>query len=395
MRLSAYLRRRPDHPALGGFLAVMARVTTYLAGIAVLGALSVHAFQSVAGALARHSLEIASGTKPVVARASVTGLEVSHRVLQEDWYRSVSPSRRNSTFSAPSPPGRIDRNQRSNLTRPPEAPPFTLFGDWGNNRREWGEPLPVGPLQQYRTYRTVCVRLCDGFYFPISFTATQDRFARDEAQCVSSCGSEAKLYIYRNPGENPDQMVDLRGQPYARLKTAFLYRTSYNESCKCRPHAWEQVSLDRHRLYALETMRRKGDRTVQTEIEQIRERQRQTVLEQRTIRKQSEIRPTRNGQRVLAATTSGRPTASDVSATYAAGAAPGPDPAPAPAPRGGEFRPDVASNAQGLSTPGEIADMQPPRNAKKKQRAKSVVQSQEPGRPQSSGGLTWRNVFER
>jgi len=100
------------------------------------------------------------------------------------------------------------------------------------------------------TYRTMCVRMCDGFFFPISFATTPDRFARDEAACRSRCASPARLYVYPNPGGEPEQMHDPRGQPYAALKTAFLFRTNYDESCTCKPHPWEQQALARHRAFA-------------------------------------------------------------------------------------------------------------------------------------------------
>lgn len=99
------------------------------------------------------------------------------------------------------------------------------------------------------TYRTVCVRLCDGYFFPISFAATPDRFAADEAACDARCSSGARLYVYPNPGGEPEQMRDVRGQPYTALKTAFLFRTNYVEACTCKPHPWEEASLNRHRVY--------------------------------------------------------------------------------------------------------------------------------------------------
>lgn len=43
------------------------------------------------------------------------------------------------------------------------------------------------------TYRTVCVRTCDGYFWPISFSTTEDYFDRDQAQCASSCGSPASF----------------------------------------------------------------------------------------------------------------------------------------------------------------------------------------------------------
>lgn len=118
---------------------------------------------------------------------------------------------------------------------------------------DWDEPRYTR-----MTYRTVCVRLCDGYAWPISFAASESRFDKDALACASSCDAPAKLFVHRNPGESLEQAVDLRGQPYARLKTAFLFRTTYNESCRCRPQAWDQVSLDRHRIYAMEQDLRKG-----------------------------------------------------------------------------------------------------------------------------------------
>ncbi|HYD16230.1 MAG TPA: DUF2865 domain-containing protein, partial [Hyphomicrobium sp.] len=52
----------------------------------------------------------------------------------------------------------------------------------------------------YATYRTVCVRLCDGYYFPVSFSTLPNHFQRDEEVCQSKCASPAELYYHQNPG---------------------------------------------------------------------------------------------------------------------------------------------------------------------------------------------------
>jgi hypothetical protein len=84
------------------------------------------------------------------------------------------------------------------------------------------------------TYRTVCVRSCDGFYFPISYSTTSDHFAADAQTCTAMCpAGNASLYVYHNPGEEADAMVSLTGTPYSALPTAFKYRTSYDSSCTC------------------------------------------------------------------------------------------------------------------------------------------------------------------
>jgi hypothetical protein len=85
------------------------------------------------------------------------------------------------------------------------------------------------------TYRTVCVRSCDGFYFPISFATVQSRFADDERTCKSLCpASEANLYSYRNPGEDINQAVSISGQPYSSSPNAFHYRQAFDPACSCR-----------------------------------------------------------------------------------------------------------------------------------------------------------------
>jgi hypothetical protein len=107
---------------------------------------------------------------------------------------------------------------------------------FGNNNP--GAPVPggggdVGP--QSGTFRTVCVRSCDGFYFPISFATVPGRFADDEKTCKSLCpATEASLYAYRNPGEDMSQAVSVNGQPYSALPNAFHYRQEFNPSCSCK-----------------------------------------------------------------------------------------------------------------------------------------------------------------
>jgi len=101
-------------------------------------------------------------------------------------------------------------------------------------------------------YRTVCVRLCDGFYFPIKAATTSATFAEDEDACRSACASPARLFIYPTDTGTPEDMTDTSGRPYSKLPTAFLYRTTYDAACTCRPHAWETAAGDKHKLYAAE-----------------------------------------------------------------------------------------------------------------------------------------------
>lgn len=85
------------------------------------------------------------------------------------------------------------------------------------------------------TFRTVCARSCDGYYFPISFATVPSRFADDERVCKSLCpNAEATLFTYRNPGEDMNQAVSINGQPYSQSPNAFKYRQAFDKACSCR-----------------------------------------------------------------------------------------------------------------------------------------------------------------
>src|ERR1700736_2027602 len=121
--------------------------------------------------------------------------------------------------------------QYANAVRGPGNFIDNLFGNNTNN-----PPIPSGDLgPQSGTFRTVCVRTCDGAYFPVSFATVQARFADDEKTCKALCpATEASLFTYRNPGEDINQAVSVNGQPYSALPNAFKFRTEFNPSCACK-----------------------------------------------------------------------------------------------------------------------------------------------------------------
>jgi hypothetical protein len=124
--------------------------------------------------------------------------------------------------------------------RPPQpsGPGNFLNNLFGNNESPPPDatPIPGGPVAAPSgTYRTVCVRTCDGFYFPISFATVPSRFADDEKTCKSLCpASDASLFSYRNPGEDMNAAVSINGAPYSSSPNAFKYRTEFNPSCACK-----------------------------------------------------------------------------------------------------------------------------------------------------------------
>lgn len=103
-----------------------------------------------------------------------------------------------------------------------------LFGGNGGQISQ-----PSGPMGG--TYRTICVRSCDGYYYPISYATTPDRFRDDEQTCQRTCpAAEVSLYTYHNPGEEVAQAVSISGRLYTDLPAAFSYRKALDPSCSCR-----------------------------------------------------------------------------------------------------------------------------------------------------------------
>lgn len=107
--------------------------------------------------------------------------------------------------------------------------PFWEDQDGGSGYANTYQALP------FATYRTLCVRLCDGYYFPVSFSTLQNHFQRDADVCQSRCAAPATLYFHQNPGAGVEQMVSFAtNEPYTNLKEAFLYRKKYVDGCSCK-----------------------------------------------------------------------------------------------------------------------------------------------------------------
>jgi hypothetical protein len=111
--------------------------------------------------------------------------------------------------------------------------PFsTLWGEESDAPR--ANPNQFGNLP-FATYRTLCVRLCDGYYFPVSFSTLPNHFQRDADQCQSQCAAPAELFYHQNPGGAVEQMVSaISQQPYTNLKSAWRYRKEFVQGCSCK-----------------------------------------------------------------------------------------------------------------------------------------------------------------
>lgn len=128
------------------------------------------------------------------------------------------------------------------------APSF--FSLWEDDSvpfdRGYANTQPEQSNLPFASYRTMCVRLCDGFYFPISFSTLGSRFAEDEAKCKSQCAAPAELFVYKNPGEEIEQAVSLTGSPYTGMKNAFRNRKEFVKGCSCRVEEYSQQQIEQY-----------------------------------------------------------------------------------------------------------------------------------------------------
>ena len=156
-----------------------------------------------------------------------------------------------------------------------------------------GDPAAAFHNGSQSTYKTYCVRLCDGFYWPISFSTTSDRFEADVEACRSSCGSPARLFVHPIPGGGPATMVSLEGLPYTALKSAFAFRVRYHAQCRCQAQPWEEAAKDRHRLFAAAAAADKGNQTAIAEAlrlkDKVAEERRTQVAAQETAERAASV----------------------------------------------------------------------------------------------------------
>jgi hypothetical protein len=126
-----------------------------------------------------------------------------------------------------------------------------IFGTTSEGDFSDGQMIDGGDYwgyQGYQTVRTVCVRLSDGYFWPISYATLSDYVINDAQTCQASCTTTpVELYFYDNPGQEPEQMRNQYGEPYTALPTAFRYRdeldTSPSASCKVQPQSDGTMSV--------------------------------------------------------------------------------------------------------------------------------------------------------
>jgi Protein of unknown function (DUF2865) len=103
--------------------------------------------------------------------------------------------------------------------------------------------LDISPAHKHRKMdanailmsgRSVCVRLCDGFFFPIAPVSSSADLASHQATCEETCpDAPTALYIEPSGSDRIEDAISTTGAPYTALPVALRSRTTFDNTCAC------------------------------------------------------------------------------------------------------------------------------------------------------------------
>jgi hypothetical protein len=175
------------------------------------------------------------------------------------------------------------RNQRVISAREPQPKSFfeELFGVGAPDQTTGLREVPVGPSDETLDPNydgegeqidqrpqggpmAICVRACDGGFFPITYSAKSSQLDDLNAFCKAMCpGAEAKLYT-QSQWKGLDSAVSIDGEPYSDHPNARKFEKRYDPSCGCKPagQSWTEALAEAERMLA---ERNKKDQMVTAE----------------------------------------------------------------------------------------------------------------------------------
>lgn len=119
-------------------------------------------------------------------------------------------------------------------TAPPDPTVRPTFVERKRRQERW--TLKMSLRRETRNMAgdyTVCVRKCDGSFFPVSYVGAPRSDALQQV-CRSLCPN-ADVALYSFPfGGTIDEAVSSTGEPYSRLPNADKFEKSYDPACSCR-----------------------------------------------------------------------------------------------------------------------------------------------------------------
>jgi Protein of unknown function (DUF2865) len=145
-----------------------------------------------------------------------------------------APQQRGVIYAAPDEPGVMERLFGRTIIDAPRDP-----RPEGESLRDLEEP----PRERLGGRTAVCVRTCDGYFFPVNFGGIG---ARDEYSqvCQRLCPSAETQVFFMPLGAEIDRAAARDGTPYTALPAARRFQTRRDPACFCKPpnQTWASIS---------------------------------------------------------------------------------------------------------------------------------------------------------
>jgi len=146
--------------------------------------------------------------------------------------------------NAPRQPGNLLEALFGGFARPPGPSVETLPPDEQQQTLEKSvEEEKNGGVNAHAGSYAVCVKTCDGSFFPVSYSGAGSRADSLEDVCRSLCPN-ADVQLYSFPfGGKISEAVSASGEPYVNLPNALKFEKTYDASCSCRRkgESWAQT----------------------------------------------------------------------------------------------------------------------------------------------------------
>ena len=109
-------------------------------------------------------------------------------------------------------------------------------------------------MQAHSGSYAVCVRTCDGSFFPVSYSGAGSRADSLEEVCRALCPN-ADMALYSFPfGGTIEEAASPTGEPYANLPNAGKFEKTFDPNCSCRRkgQSWAEALADAEARYGHE-----------------------------------------------------------------------------------------------------------------------------------------------
>ncbi len=167
---------------------------------------------------------------------------------------------------------RYEAECRQGYSAPQEAEPQNIFEAIFGGRARRGEPLVEGPggvvlnpddpgyyegdARAQGGSEAVCVRQCDGGFFPVSYSARHGSLQDLNELCRAQCPNAEAMVYTKSLWRDIETAVSIDGEPYSALPNALKFQKQRVAACSCKPPgvSWAQalegaermLSFDRH-----------------------------------------------------------------------------------------------------------------------------------------------------